>query len=107
MNGTSFNAIARRAMATVSRRASLSALGAAALSAIASPAGVEAGCGKKCNKRCAAQNPYCAAAVSNACLSSSNVDLCIFRCSGCCFDLRNCEQSEVGQAATCLMDCVP
>jgi hypothetical protein len=107
MNGTSFNVFARRAMATVSRRASLSALGAAALSAIASPAGVEAGCGKKCNRRCAAQSPTCAAAASNRCFSSSNYDLCIARCIGCCFELRNCDQSEVGQAVTCLMDCVP
>ena len=59
MNGTSFDAFARRAVVTVSRRASLSALGAAALGAIASPDRAEAGCAcrKKCNKRYAAQNP--------------------------------------------------
>jgi hypothetical protein len=109
MNGTSFDAFARRAVATVSRRASLSALGAAALGAIASSDRVEAGsnCGKKCNKRCQAQSPDCAAAASNRCFSSSNPDLCMTRCIGCCFDLRNCEQSEVSAAVVCLMDCVP
>jgi len=107
MNGTSFDAFARRAVATVSRRASLSALGAAALGAIASPAGVKAGCGKKCNKRCQAQNPYCAAAVSNGCIGHPNESLCVSNCTFCCFDLRNCEQTEVGQAVACLMDCVP
>src|SRR5215212_211065 len=107
MHGTSFDAFARRAVATVSRRASLSALGAAALGALGSPDRAEAGCGKKCNKRCQAQSPYCAAAASNRCFSSSNYELCLARCSGCCFDLRNCDQTEVGQAVTCLMDCVP
>src|SRR5687768_15435093 len=107
MNGISFDAFARRAVATVSRRASLTALGAAALGAIASPDRVEAGCRKKCNKRCAAQNPYCAAAVSNRCFGHPNNELCISNCIGCCFDLRNCEQTEVGQAVACLMDCVP
>jgi hypothetical protein len=109
MNGTSFDAFARRAVATVSRRASLSALGAAALGVIASSDRVEAGsnCGKKCNKRCQAQSPTCAAAASNRCFSSSNPDLCTTRCIACCFDLRNCEQAEVGQAVACLMDCVP
>src|SRR5215212_2029593 len=107
MNGTSFDAFARRALATVSRRASLSALGVAALGAIASPDRVEAGCGKKCNKRCQAQNPYCAAAVSNFCFSTSNYDLCIARCSGCCFNLRNCEPAEVAGSVDCLLKCTP
>jgi hypothetical protein len=104
MNGTSFDAFARRAVATVSRRASLSALGAAALGVIASSDRVEAGsnCGKKCNKRCQAQSPTCAAAASTRCL---NNDACLSKCLGCCVNLRNCEQSEVSAAVTCLMDC--
>jgi hypothetical protein len=102
MNGTSFDALARRAVATVSRRASLSALGAAVLGAIASPDRVEAGCGKKCNKRCLAQNPTCAAAASSRCGSN---EVCLARCLDCCFQLRNCEQTEVSAAVTCLLDC--
>jgi hypothetical protein len=102
MHGTRFDEFARRAVATVSRRASLSALGAAALGAIASPAGVEAGCGRKCNKRCRAQSPTCAAAASTRCL---NNDACLSKCLGCCVNLSNCEQSEVSAAVTCLMDC--
>jgi hypothetical protein len=107
MHGTSFDAFARRAVATVSRRASLSALAAAALGALSSPVRVEAGCGKKCNKRCSAQDPYCAAAVANRCIGTSNEGLCITRCGACCFDLRTCEQSGLSAAVTCLMDCVP
>jgi hypothetical protein len=104
MNGTRFDALARRAVATVSRRASLFALGAAAVGAIASPGRVEAGknCGKKCNRRCSAQDPYCAAAVSNRCQGNQT---CLSRCINCCFSLRNCDQTEVGQATTCLLDC--
>src|SRR5215207_4706164 len=109
MNGTSFDAFARRAVATVSRRASLSVLGAATLGAIASSDRVEAGsnCGKKCTKRCQAQSPTCAAAASNRCIGHPNESLCVSNCTFCCFDLRNCEQSEVSAAVACLMDCVP
>jgi hypothetical protein len=107
MNGTSFDAFARRAVATVSRRASLSALGAAALGAIASPDRVEAGCGKKCNKRCQAQSPQCAAAAANGCIGHPNSSLCESRCIACCFNLRNCEPAEVADSVQCLMTCVP
>jgi hypothetical protein len=102
MNGTSFDAFARRAVATVSRRASLSALGAAALGALGSPVRVEAGCRSKCNKRCQAQSPDCAAAASFHC---GGDQACQTRCINCCFDLRNCEESEVQAAVICLMDC--
>jgi hypothetical protein len=107
MNGTSFDAFARRAVATVSRRASLSALGAAALGAIASPDRVEAGCGKKCNKRCQAQSPQCAAAVEFYCQGTGNHELCSFKCGQCCFYLRNCDPDEVAYSATCLVSCYP
>jgi hypothetical protein len=111
MNGTSFDALARRAVATVSRRASLFALGAAAVGATVSPGGVAAGggcnCGKKCNKRCQAQSPQCAAAAANGCIGHPNSSLCESRCIACCFNLRNCEPAEVADSVQCLMTCVP
>lgn len=80
MNGTSFDAFARRAVATLSRRASLSALGAAALGAVVFSDRAEAGCRKKCNKRCAAQRPN---------------------------EVRHCHPDEVAASATCLVSCWP
>jgi len=107
MNGTSFDAFARRTVATVSRRASLSALGAAALGAIAAPHRVEAGCRSRCNKRCSAQTPDCAAAVSSFCDTTSNPSGCLASCIGCCEGLRNCERSEVFAGTQCLLGCAP
>jgi hypothetical protein len=109
MNATRFDAFARRAVSTVSRRASLFALGAAALGAVASPDRAEAGCAchKKCDKRCAAQVDNCSAAVASFCDLSSNPALCNTNCSPCCDDLRNCERNEVYDSAQCLLGCAP
>jgi len=109
MNSASFDAFARRAVARVSRRASLSALGAAALGAIASPDRAEAGCQcrKKCDNRCLKQSPSCAAAVDNYCFSTGNYNQCSVQCSGCCFNLRNCDPAEVAESAACLVSCYP
>jgi hypothetical protein len=111
MNANSFDAFARRAVATVSRRASLSALGAAALGAIASPDGVEAGCAcrKKCDKRCAAQVDYCSTTVASFCDTFSDPSdraACNANCGPCCDDLRNCGR-DVAVSAQCLLGCAP
>ena len=111
MNANSFDAFARRAVATVSRRASLSALGAAALGAIAIPERADAGCGcrKKCDKRCAAQVENCSVAVANFCEANygtvSDRALCKANCGSCCDGLRNCERTEVHDSTYFLLGC--
>lgn len=110
MNDARFAGIARRAVATVSRRASLSALGAAALGATAFPSQVEAKprCSKKCAGRCGKQNGFCAVAVADVCNAHpTNPSQCNGRCSQCCFNLRNCDANEVYDSLQCLMRCVP
>src|SRR5690349_22583939 len=110
MTDARFAGIARSAVATVSRRASLSALGVAALSAATFPSQTEAKkrCSKKSADRCAKQNGFCAVAVADVCNAHpTNPDLCNGRCSQCCFNLRNCDASEVYDSLKCLMRCVP
>lgn len=109
MNGISVDAIARRAAATVSRRASFSALAAAALgvTTFPTPAVAKKRCSKKCDKRCATQSGPCQIAVADICNAQQNPDLCTGRCSACCPSLRNCDQVEVYESAKCLMRCVP
>ena len=89
MHETTFDVLARRASAAHDRRASLKALGAAAVvAALAAPRAADAGkAGKKARKMCQRQVGACKSEFDKAC---EGAEVCLSLAT-CCDFLRNCD----------------